>query len=70
VPRGLEKKTPMAFALPHDQPEWHNFVNSWLDYEMKSGLGERAYNYWILGQPEKKGKHRWSVIRDVLGWTE
>jgi len=70
VPRGLEKKTPMAFALPHDQPEWHNFVNSWLDYQMKAGLGERAYNYWILGQPEKKGKHRWSVVRDVLGWTE
>lgn len=70
VPKGLDKKAPMAFALPKNQPEWHNFINSWLNYHMKSGLGEQAYKYWILGQVRKKGEHRWSVIQDILGWVD
>ena len=71
VPKGLHKKSPMAFALPRNHPEWQNFVNTWLDYQLKSGLGEKAYKHWILGEIKKeKTEKRWSIAKDVLGWMQ
>jgi len=46
------------------------FLDYWIKMEEDYGSLDRKYKYWILGEnPEKKTK-RWSVIRDVLHWTE
>jgi Na+/H+-dicarboxylate symporter/ABC-type amino acid transport substrate-binding protein len=70
VPEGMNYKSPMAFALPRKQIEWHSFINTWLDVNIKAGIGERAFKYWILGEPLTSKKKRWSVVRDVLGWGQ
>ena len=68
VPKGLDIKSPVAFALPKKQPEWRNFIDTWLRYQTSAGLTRRAYNYWILGKAKQNKKPRWSIMRDVLGW--
>ena len=68
VPKGLHYKSPMAFALPHRQEAWRNFINVWLKHKLDAGLGERAYGHWILGNDSGKQGRRWSVVKDMLGW--
>ncbi len=70
VPKGLRYKCPMAFAMPHNQQEWREFINTWLDASMKAGLGNKAYDYWILGKKENNKTKRWSIIHNVFGWTD
>lgn len=70
VPKGLKIKSPVGFALPKQQLAWQNFINTWLQYQTRAGLTNRAYKYWILGQASKSKKPRWSVIHDMLGWTD
>jgi Na+/H+-dicarboxylate symporter/ABC-type amino acid transport substrate-binding protein len=70
VPKGLAHKSPIGFALPNGHSEWQNFINTWLDLNIKAGVGEKAYQYWILGESPGSKELRWSVVRDVLGWQE
>jgi len=70
VPKGLNYKSPMAFALPNGQVQWRWYINTWLDSCIKAGLEQRAYDYWILGKEEKEKKRRWSIAKDVLGWLK
>ncbi len=69
VPTGLKAKSPVAFALPNGQIEWCKFIDTWIDSIVKAGVGQIAYNHWILGKEEKRRKKRWSVIKNVLHWT-
>ncbi|RUM87313.1 MAG: sodium:dicarboxylate symporter [Thermodesulfatator sp.] len=70
VPKGLKYKCPMAFAMPKHQLEWLWYIDTWLDAAVKAGLGQRAYDHWILGKIQKHKSGRWSVIKDVLKWTD
>ncbi len=70
VPKGLDYECPVAFALPDNQVQWRWFVNTWLDSATKAGIGQQAYEYWILGKQKKQKGKRWSVISNVLGWTD
>ncbi len=70
VPKGLRYKSPMAFALPNGQYEWRLFINTWLKQKIDAGLGDRAYRHWILGESNGHGESRWSIMKDVLGWTK
>jgi hypothetical protein len=58
----------MAFALPQGQPDWLNFVNSWINLATSSGIVDRAFSRWILGQQLGTEESRWSIMRNVLGW--
>ncbi len=70
IPRGLKYECPMGFAMPDKQVEWRWFVDTWLDSAIKAGIGQNAYDYWILGKQKKHKGKRWSVIRNILGWTD
>jgi len=34
------------------------------------GEPDLAYDYWVLGKGTEHRAPRWSIARDVLGWTE
>ncbi len=70
VPKGLKYECPMAFALPHRQLQWCWYINTWLETAIKSGLTKKVYDYWILGKERKDKEGRWSIAKDVLGWTK
>jgi ABC-type amino acid transport substrate-binding protein len=68
VAKGLKLKVPVGFALPKSQPDFTQFINTWLQLKQDSGYQQTVYDYWILGKNPKAKKRRWSVMHDVLGW--
>ncbi len=70
VPSGSSSRVPIAFGLPLNQPDYLNFMNTWLVLKEKNGFRDKVYNYWILGQNPDAIQPRWSVLKDVLGWVE
>jgi ABC-type amino acid transport substrate-binding protein len=68
VPQPDPVKLPYAFGLPMDTEDLSDAVNEWIVFASSEGMITRAYNYWILGQGAERSGHRWSILRDVLGW--
>ncbi|MFW2439477.1 MAG: substrate-binding periplasmic protein, partial [Arenicellales bacterium] len=69
VPKGLKLKAPAGLTLPKGQLDYVQFINTWLQLKMENGQLQSIYDYWILGENPKAEKPRWSVMKDVLGWT-
>jgi Na+/H+-dicarboxylate symporter/ABC-type amino acid transport substrate-binding protein len=61
---------PMGYPLPRGETDMIEFVNTWIDLKRKDGTIESLYDYWILGKEAEKKQPRWSVIRNVLHWTD
>ena len=70
VPKGIKFSAPSAFGLPLEEVALGSFMNTWLDLKQKTGVMDKLYNHWILGGGQSKSGPRWSVIRDVLHWTD
>jgi ABC-type amino acid transport substrate-binding protein len=70
VPDGIRTRLPVSFGLPQGQSDYLTFMNTWLLLKEQNGFRQKVYDYWILGQNPAAIKPRWSVLRDVLGWTE
>jgi ABC-type amino acid transport substrate-binding protein len=68
IPTDLSFRLPIAFALPRGQPDWLNFVNSWIAVAQSTGTVDRAFERWVLGRDVGADTPRWSVMGDVLGW--
>ena len=45
-------------------------VNTWLLTARSDGTVDELYRYWMLGHVRETQPPRWSVIHDVLGWTD
>jgi len=70
VPEPPIQQVPLAFSLPHGEPEWQATVNSWVELKRSDETVRRVYEYWILGRGAESRAPRWSVIRNVLGWVD
>jgi ABC-type amino acid transport substrate-binding protein len=63
-------KSPLAYALPRDARELRDYIDNWITLKLKSGMVDRLYKHWILGQGAARQEPRWSVIRNVLEWVD
>ncbi len=45
-------------------------IDDFIVIAQSAGIVQRAYDYWILGQGAEVEAPRWSIIRDVLRWTD
>ena len=70
VPAGLDLRAPVGLVVASDQLRWLNFLNSWLDLKISTGVIERYVDYWVLGEKTEGQQKRWSVIRNVLKWID
>ena len=64
-----KESAPLAFAIPFEM-SMEEYLELWIELRKLDGTMDRLFNYWILGQADDGKSHRWSVIRDVLGWIE
>ena len=69
VPEPLVMKVPLAYPLGRHDPAFLAFINTWIDLKRKDGTLESLYDYWVQGRDASPRRPRWSVIRDVLHWT-
>jgi Na+/H+-dicarboxylate symporter/ABC-type amino acid transport substrate-binding protein len=71
VPTGLDLRVPIGMAVAPEQVGWLNFLNSWLDLKISTGVIQRYVDYWVLGRRIQGQKtRRWSIIRNVLNWVD
>ena len=70
VPKPSFPSVPAAFMVPIEEPEWRDVVNGWVALKRADGTVQELYDYWVLGENAEPHKPRWSVIRNVLHWTD
>jgi ABC-type amino acid transport substrate-binding protein len=59
-----------AFATPMASSNLEGLLNDWLQMKQKSGLIDKLYNKWILGEEVEQKKGRWSIGRDLFDLWE
>jgi ABC-type amino acid transport substrate-binding protein len=70
VPQPDVISIPMAYPVRLGDERLVEFLNHWLELKRQDGTLKRLKGYWIQGRSPKDSTHRWSVIRDVLGWVD
>ena len=48
----------------------NELLDVWIELKRGEGTIDALYDHWILGRETRRRGHRWSVIRDVLGWVK
>ncbi len=69
VPDTNRVSLPLFYAIAGRDDEMRNFLEHWVLLRRKDGTFEEQYEHWILGKSTKVKRHRWSVVKDVLGWS-
>jgi len=67
IPEGLKVRVPVIVAVAADET-FRETVNRFIQIKRADGTIEMLYEHWILGAPSTFQRHRWSVVRNVLGW--
>jgi len=70
VPKPDTLSIPNAASVRIDDEEWHAYLNLWIRLKLEGGEIGELHDRWILGKEAKRGKPRWCVCRDVLGWMD
>ena len=53
-----------------DDNAMDEFLDNWVMLRSNDGTVAKLFDYWILGEGAEPVEPRWSVISDVLHWTE
>jgi ABC-type amino acid transport substrate-binding protein len=70
VPKDLGGEFLIAYLMHADDLEFRDYLDYWLKLQEVNGFKQRMVHKWINGEPDPKGKPRWSILRDVLGWPD
>lgn len=63
-------RVPLGYPIGKRDERFASFVNTWIGLKRKDGTLDAVYRYWVLGQNAAPRQPRWSIIRNVLHWTE
>jgi ABC-type amino acid transport substrate-binding protein len=69
VPTPSKVFQPLSFAVGRDNAELGEFLDHWVRLKKADGTVERLRDHWILGKGAVAHQPRWSILRNVLGWT-
>lgn len=69
VPKGLGGHFLIAYLMPDDAFNFHAYLDYWLRLQEVKGFKDRMVRKWIDGTPETEEVPRWSILRNVLGWS-
>jgi Na+/H+-dicarboxylate symporter len=70
VPAGTRIRIPLAYPVAGRDEAFAAFINTWIELKRKDGTLEALFDYWVKGQRAVAPRPRWSIIRDVLHWTD
>ena len=63
-------KNYFAYPVATDAQPFINFLNEWLDLKNQQGFELKQRQYWFTGKAEKPTSERWSILRNVLKWSQ
>ena len=62
--------TPQGFGVAQGNASLAQTIDAWIIAEKARGTVDAVYRYWMTGEAVRTEKlPRWSVIRNVLGWS-
>ena len=70
VPEPEIVKIPLAYPVARRDQDWAQFINTWIELKRGDGTIDALYGHWILGKQAVKRQPRWSIMRNVLHWTD
>lgn len=72
IPNPLIAKDVFGYGVALGSDKLICYLNRWLDLKKSEMLPDEQFNIWVLGRDDssKKPERRWSIIRDVFGWTD
>jgi ABC-type amino acid transport substrate-binding protein len=70
IPGADPPTSPLAYAVGGADRELADFLNTWIDLKRRDGTIRALYDHWVLGKEAAPHRPRWSVVRDVLHWTD
>jgi ABC-type amino acid transport substrate-binding protein len=70
VPEGTIVKVPLAYPVARREAAFAAFLDTFIGLKRKDGTIDALYAHWILGRSTATRPRRWSILRDVLHWTE
>ncbi len=70
VPTPLLLRINAAYPVRKGDFGFVNFMNHWLEMQKINGFIKTQYDYWLLGIEYEKKEPHWSILRNVLGWSE
>jgi ABC-type amino acid transport substrate-binding protein len=69
IPRSRPFKVPLGYVIAGRDVAMTAMVNTWIEQKRKDGTIADLFSYWILGQNSAPPRPRWSIMRNVFGWT-
>ena len=62
----------LGYAVALGEDQMLCYLNQWLALKRHQKLTDKEYELWILGKTENTlpSHRRWSILRNVLGWTD
>jgi Na+/H+-dicarboxylate symporter/ABC-type amino acid transport substrate-binding protein len=70
VPKPDVVSVPAAWAVAQGDLDSAQFLGTWLELKRASGTIDRLFDRWVLGRDAVPHQRRWSVLRNVLGWSD
>ena len=68
IPEPLRDTAPLTYLLPAGKDAFLRYMNTVLAYETPNRI-PLLFAYWVRGEDLPKRNPRWSIKRDVLGWS-
>lgn len=69
LPEEMTSSIMLTYAVPSGEFEFQNLVNAWIDVKIGQHVFESARAYWVRGEGLRPQRPRWSIARNVLGWS-
>ncbi|MFC1858287.1 cation:dicarboxylate symporter family transporter [Thermodesulfobacteriota bacterium] len=63
-------RIPIAYPVAGRDREFADFLSQWIQLKKSGREFSMLYDHWVLGKDAVPKQPRWSIIRDVLKWTE
>jgi len=61
----------LSYPMKIDAMNFLRFINNWMQIKILDGFYQEQSNFWILGKSIPKSEEpRWSIIHNILHWTE
>ena len=53
VPQGMSEMVALSLVLPHQQTDFRNFINLFLEVMITKGMTDKLEQYWVYGRTEQ-----------------
>jgi Na+/H+-dicarboxylate symporter len=63
-------KVPLAYPVARRDGDFAAFLNMWIESKRRDGTIQALTEHWIYGKQAVARTPRWSIMRDVLHWTD